>query len=327
MMNQDTGGAPRHILVIKHGALGDFISATGAFAAIRGHHKDCRVVLLTTAPYEGIARQTGFFDDVWTDGRARGIKAHIQMARSIARGRFDRIYDLQNSDRTHLYYWIGRLFSPLPWSGSAFACPYRQHPKDRHHVHAYDRFAHQLSLAGIETGGALSPVITWAMPDISAFNIQPRSVLIFPGSSARGARKRWGAEAFATLTIQLEQMGYIPLLLGGNDDGDTCDAIQSHRRHLGRNPIGNLCGQTQLADIPALAAAAAAVIGNDTGPIHMASAVGAPTLIIWSSASDPHVYAPRGNAVTICHAHDLKTLDSTTVLGHFKTLMDHVQKR
>ena len=44
------------VLVIKLGALGDFVQALGPFAAIRRHHADARVTLLTTASYEELAR-------------------------------------------------------------------------------------------------------------------------------------------------------------------------------------------------------------------------------------------------------------------------------
>ena len=57
------------VLVIKLGALGDFVQALGPFAAIRRHHADARVTLLTTAPYEELAKALGFFDDIWTSGR------------------------------------------------------------------------------------------------------------------------------------------------------------------------------------------------------------------------------------------------------------------
>ena len=48
----------RRILVIKHGALGDFVLATGPFTAIRAHHLGDNVTLLTTPPYVELARQS-----------------------------------------------------------------------------------------------------------------------------------------------------------------------------------------------------------------------------------------------------------------------------
>ena len=57
------------ILVIKLSALGDFVQATGAMKAIRATHPGAHIVLLTTAPFVAMARATGWFDEVWSDGR------------------------------------------------------------------------------------------------------------------------------------------------------------------------------------------------------------------------------------------------------------------
>ena len=60
-----------NILVIKLGALGDFIQALGPMAAIRRHHRDARLSLLTTLPFARLAGMSGYFDRVETDDRPR----------------------------------------------------------------------------------------------------------------------------------------------------------------------------------------------------------------------------------------------------------------
>jgi len=57
-----TARAPERILVIKLGALGDFVQALGPFAAIRAHHPAADIVLLTTRPYADLGRASGYFD-------------------------------------------------------------------------------------------------------------------------------------------------------------------------------------------------------------------------------------------------------------------------
>ena len=61
MSGQSVASKRRRILVIKHGALGDFVLATGPFAAIRAHHPDEWIVLLTTAPYAALAETSPIF--------------------------------------------------------------------------------------------------------------------------------------------------------------------------------------------------------------------------------------------------------------------------
>ena len=76
------------ILVIKLGALGDFVLATGPFAAIRAAHAEENIVLLTTAPFAEFARASGYFDEVWIDERPSRINliAIQRLRRKLRRG-------------------------------------------------------------------------------------------------------------------------------------------------------------------------------------------------------------------------------------------------
>jgi ADP-heptose:LPS heptosyltransferase len=94
-------GRPR-ILVIKLGALGDFVQALGPAAAIRAHHPDAAITLLTTAPFAELAGQAPYFDEVWVDERPRLAtpRALLALRRRLRTAGFARVYDLQTSDRS-----------------------------------------------------------------------------------------------------------------------------------------------------------------------------------------------------------------------------------
>ena len=62
-------GTPEQILVTKFSTLGDFVVSLGAMQAIRRHHRDVRITLLTTRAYAGLAEASGCFDQVWIDHR------------------------------------------------------------------------------------------------------------------------------------------------------------------------------------------------------------------------------------------------------------------
>ena len=61
--------ARNNVLVIKLSALGDFILSLGAFQAIRAHHPDARMTLLTTGPFRSLAEASGCFNEKWIDDR------------------------------------------------------------------------------------------------------------------------------------------------------------------------------------------------------------------------------------------------------------------
>lgn len=89
------------ILVIKLSALGDLVLAMGPFAAIRAAHPDAHITVLTTKPYVDLMKASGFFDSIAIDRRPKltQVREVLALRRFLKNGRFDRVYDLQTSDR------------------------------------------------------------------------------------------------------------------------------------------------------------------------------------------------------------------------------------
>ena len=65
------GDTLRRVLVIKLGAMGDFMQALGAMRVVRATHPSARITLLTTEPFEAFAKACPYFDIVEADGRPR----------------------------------------------------------------------------------------------------------------------------------------------------------------------------------------------------------------------------------------------------------------
>lgn len=282
----------RRVLVIKLGAFGDFVLAMGPFAAIRRHHADAHITLLTIPSLAELGRACGYFDAVWVDKRPSvwNVSGWRALAKQLNGGNFDRVYDLQTSDRSSFYF---RLMSPPfsqskpQWSGIAKGA---SHPHDnprRDFMHTVERQKEQLASAGITD--VRSPDLGWAQVDIARFRLRPPYVLLVPGSSAHRPSKRWPDVKFSQLAVTLLEQGYQPVLLGSRDDRHVIDAIHN------RVPdVRDLCEQTSYVEIIALARGAAAAVGNDTGPMHLIAAAGCRTAVLFSDASNPALCAPRG---------------------------------
>jgi ADP-heptose:LPS heptosyltransferase len=176
---------PARILVIKHSALGDFVLATASFQAIRRGHPDARIVLLTTKPFVAIAEASGLFDDIWVDPRASATRpaALLGVIARVRRGRFDRVYDLQRSQRTATYFRLLKLSllgrRPPDWVGPAPGASHRTsgHTERRHIA---EREADQLRAAGIEVG---KPNLGFLDSDLGAFDLPERIALLVPGGA------------------------------------------------------------------------------------------------------------------------------------------------
>jgi len=305
--------APPGILVIKLGALGDFVQALGPFAAIRKHHGKQQITLLTTPPFGELAKASGYFDTVCTDGRPAtlDVAGWLRLRHFLRGGGFGRVYDLQTSDRSSFYY---RLFWPGPrpeWSGIAKGCSHPHANPQRDLMHTVERQAEQLAMAGIND--VPLPDLGWAKADISRFGLSERYALLAPGGAAHRPGKRWPAGRFGELANMMADKGIQPVLLGTADEAPVMAIIQ------GDCPVAlSLAGQTGLSDLATLGRGAIATVGNDTGPMHLLSAVGCKSVVLYSGVSDPALCGQRGQDVTILRRDALSSLvvsDVANALG------------
>ncbi len=303
------------ILVIKLAALGDFVLATGPMRRIRAAHPEAHITLLTTPPYAALGEALGVFDTVWAEGRERSPRAWLRLAGRLRAGRFDRVYDLQTSDRSSAYRL---LFWPRfpEWSGIAAGASHPHRNPDRDRMHTLERQAQQLEDAGIWPDAPTRPGSAPG-PDLSSL-VSPTTLarlgvagpfaLLIPGASPQRPGKRWPLERYAGLATRLADAGLMPLIVGGPDERADAQAIK------GAEPRAlALAGLTTFADVAALGAGAAIAVGNDTGPVHLVAAAGAPTLVLFGPDSDPALCAPRGVAVEVLASERLADLDVEVV--------------
>lgn len=293
----------RRILVIKLGALGDFIYALGPMQAIRRHHPNAEITLMTRAAYAELGKRTGLFDSVWTDTEPKifNLPGVLALRARLTGAAFDRVYDLQTSDRTGFYY---RLFWPGPkpeWSGIVPGCSHYHHYKRPTLIHTQDRQRTQLEIAGITD--VRPSDLAFMDSDIGRFDLPEAFALLIPGSSLKMAIKRWPATSYGEIGRRLHAAGITPVLLGGKEDQDAIQTIKEICPEA-----RDLSGKTTLYDIPALARAARITVGNDTGPMHMAALSGCPTVAVFSTKSFPDKAAPRGNNVSLLVREDLNDL-------------------
>ncbi len=296
------------ILVIKHGGLGDWVLATGCFAAIRAHHAQAQTALLTTPAFEAWGEACGWFDEVWIDRRPSVAKPRewLRLRRRLLRGGFARIYDLQTSNRTGLYHRMLPRKRRPEWSGIARGCSHPHSNPRRNAMHAVAAQAEQLVEAGIAT--VPPPNLDWLDGEVEGLAPPRRFVLIVPGGAAHRPEKRWPAARYREIADAATKHGTTPVLIGTGAEGDVLSAIA---RAVPQSV--DLCGRTGLGQIAALARRAHCAVGNDTGPIHIAAAVGCPTVVLFGPASDPALCAPQGRAVTVLRRAPLADLPAGDV--------------
>jgi ADP-heptose:LPS heptosyltransferase len=279
----------------------------GPAAAIRAHHPDATITLLTTTPYAGLAQEAPYFDDIWIDERPRrfDLGGWLRLRAKLRGGRFARVYDLQTSSRSSFYRRLmgPYLFEGAPeWSGIANGASHPHANPNRDIMHTLERQADQLAMAGIPA--VPPPDLSWAKADISRFTLSAPTILLVPGGAVHRPEKRWPAGRYAQLAALIAKHGGTPVVIGGPDERDA-------GREIARSVPASrdLTGQTSFGDIVALGAAAGYAVGNDTGPMHLIVAAGCPATVLYSAASDPALTQPRGlGGVTVLRRPDLGNL-------------------
>lgn len=298
---------PFRILVIRLGALGDFVQSFPAFSAIRHEHPAAEITLLTTTPFVALAKASPWFDKIETNVRpGRADLAGFCKLRRQLRG-FDMIYDLQTSSRSSRYF---RFAGQKNWSGIAPGCRFPHANPFRNEMHTRSRQRDQLRMAGFadvpdaETGWLEGPL----PKDIPAD--RPLAVLV-PGAAPHRPAKRWPVTSFGEIARILVKKGFQPIVAGGNGDRP----LGAEIKRLCPETI-DLTGHTDLLELAALLGHSQLAIGNDTGPMHLAAMLGSRSVVLFSAESDPTLTAPLGRQagqVSVLRVKDLATLSPSRV--------------
>jgi len=290
------------VLVIRHGAFGDLLQADGALRDLREHHRDRHIVVLASSPYTRLMARCPHVDEVIGDPRAPLLQLgrNLALLRTLRERGFERVYDLQGSDRTALYRRL--MPEPSHWLR-------KQNPSDSG---TPDRLAYawMLAQAGIRVRHADAPDPGWMADDASALlaaaGVPSDYIMLVPGSAARHEHKRWPGHA--ELALRLQELGHAVVVAPGPDELDLARSLPCHV----------LTGPNGFLDWFALAGImrrARFVVGNDTGPTHLAAALGVPGLALFGSHAAVERTGIRMRDFDAMQVPDLAALPVETVLA------------
>jgi ADP-heptose:LPS heptosyltransferase len=298
-----------NILIIKHGALGDLIQITNALKSIRHKYPESKITLLTDIKFKFFSDRIIFIDEIIYENRPSFLRIDewLTIILKIARRNFNIVFDLQNSDRTSVYYFFIRLFnSKVIWSGNRKGGKYKYHPKNFESVPIKDRIKNQLALMNIETYD--NPDISW-MLNKNIINLPNNDfVILLPGSSLEHKHKRWPAEKFAELANHLKERNIDSIILGqSHSEGEELKKIK-----LLAPKIIDFSNQ-DLDCLATTASKAIGAIGNDTGPTFIAAAAGCPITWLLSSHTDPNITQLLGSKVNTLKKDNISDITTDEV--------------
>jgi heptosyltransferase II len=288
---------PRNILVIRYSALGDVVLATSVLEPLRARFPGARLEWVTDALYAPLLEGLPELAQVHRLAKD-GPNSALPLAARL-RGRYDVVVDLQNKVRSAL---VARAAAPLRTAfkrRSATAAVLALFGSDPPLVraHATRLYAEALAPLGVTDPGPLKVNLSpqaLALAADALQSVEGPAVALAPG--ARWATKRWPAERFAAVADALAADGVSIVLCGGPGDRDAFAAFRASTR-------AKVAADLSFLPIDALAAAIARLqllVACDSGPVHLATAVGTPVLALFGPTSATRWGPPApGREVTL----------------------------
>ncbi|MFN4258125.1 MAG: glycosyltransferase family 9 protein [Gemmataceae bacterium] len=276
------------IALIKPSALGDIVHSLPVLTALRRRYPQAHITWIVNRSYEPLLTghpdldATLLFDrKAVRKGLIPALRSYGDFFRLLARQQFDLVIDLQGLLRTGLMAAATRAPRRVGFSLAREGAPwfYTDHipGADMKKVHAVDRYWLVCQAFGV---GDTS--MTWRFPSFEAEHLWatdqladwPQPWLMF-GVGARWVTKRWPPAHFALLARWAQTtFGGTIIFVGGSDETPMARRVGGELT----GPWLDLTGKTTLPRLAAVLALADVMVANDTGPLHLAVALGRPVV-------------------------------------------------
>lgn len=336
----------QRILIIKPSSIGDIIHTLPFLKAIKGLYPEAEFYWLVNQGFEKILEGNPYLNGIitfdraaWRDDPIKGISSFIAMVKLIRSMEFNIVFDLQGLFRSGIISLLtgSRERIGLKYSRELSSIFYTKRlgfsKNDNHAV------IRNLSLVK-DLGGAIGE-IEFPIVVTEKDKERVRSLLSFKEGETYIAfnpfggwpSKRWGFDRYIRLGDLLHKEGYKVVILGGPEDMEDARITASK---MEREPIVT-AGKTDLKELVALLKCVNLLVTNDTGPMHIAAAVGTPTVAIFGP-TDPDRTGPYGDGHTVITAgagcspcfrkrcSDLICMNSINVEGVMRTVKRMLDK-
>lgn len=302
---------PERLLMVKFWGVGSLQLLTPAARHLRRANPRARVVLLTLAGHREAATRMGVFDsvlafDVTGAGPWQLCLRSARLIRELRRWRFDAVYDFEFFTR---FSALVSLLSGAPRShgfGSTSVWRGGFHT----HTTPFNRYWHVArnfrSLAGGEDGAQVVAAdvapLRFDPDDVEVVDQRLRAVgmdpcadfaVLNPNAGELNFERRWPRASFAKLARRLSsELGLRIVLIGSRGEREYTDGVVVAGRELAVD-VASLAGELTSPQLAALLARCAVFVTNDSGPMHVAAALGTPTVGLFGPET-PLLYGPLG---------------------------------
>ncbi len=328
---------PHNILVIDFGQLGDVVLSLPALSAIRQRFPHARITVAVGKPGAPVVELSGYADATMAvdrvglrDGSKLLAIMHIaRFAKEVRQAKFDFIIDLHSLSETNLLGFLSgaphRLYARRPGRSLDYLSNFRPQPPIEDNSpskHAIDRYLDVLIPLGIKDAPRFPRLPTRPADDAHIEQLLRKEgahqetmlVGLFPGAGHPG--RRW----------PLERFGELAEMLVRNDGVRVIAFAGPEERALVKEMRARLPRSTVFFDkltIPQLAAALvrlSAFVTNDTGPMHIATAVGTSVVALLDRPT-PNSFVPIEERHRVIYSRTIKELTTDEVYAATRALL------
>jgi len=327
-----TGKKINKIGIFQTSFIGDSVLTTPLIQKTKKLFPEAKIVVITRPQTQDIFKNMPEVSEIILNekkGFIKKIKGVFQTAREIRNSGIDILLVPHRSFRSAFIAWLSKVPIRVGFTSSEGWFLYTKtvpfswmaHDAERnlsllHGIVKENFTAEELNLKSIPT-----PEDNVARL-LKEFNLEGKILVgIHPGSA--WPTKCWFAERYAELALKMiKELGVKIVLVGDRKDSDLGESIRQHSDA----DIANLCGKTSLTDLMALMRHFKLFITNDSGPMHIATAFGVPTLAIFGPTTKELGFFPYGKGHRVVEIKDLPCRPCALhggkkcPLGHFKCM-------
>lgn len=302
-MNESTNIKGRRVLIVKPSSMGDIIHAFPVASAIKKKWPDATVDWVAADGFTELVRLSPSVDNVipffrkdWGENwwKPSTIASVYEFLREGIGGRtYDAVLDLHGLFRSGLITAFANSSRKIGFSDARELAGvfYNIKARARTDVHAVDRLMSILPELGVTVDGP--PRFDLSIPGDArewAAKITPESPFVAVNPNARWKTKRWPLANFAALSKEIyRRSGLLTVIIGGAEDKERGEELA---RLIGPTAT-NLTGSGGFARLSAVLERASLLITNDSGPMHLSTAIGAPVLALYGP-TNPAIVGPYG---------------------------------
>ena len=302
----------KRILIVRTDRIGDVLLSTPVIKALRDAYPHAFIAMIVGPYAKEIVEGNPYLDQVIIydkDGKHKGWQRSMKFARNLKKKRFDAAFVLHPTNRVHLVTFFAGIKKRIGFDRKlgALLTDRIVHAKQEGEKHELQYNLDLLRYEGIEPADTalFMPIRheseAWAKElfSLAGITAEDKVMGIHPGASCPS--KLWPAARFAEVADGvITRYNYKVVIVAGPKDME-CARVVAKGAHY---PVVNLAGKTSVSQLASVLKRCRVFISNDSGPVHIATAVGTPVISIFGrnqKGLSPERWKPVGLNDLVIH--------------------------